>query len=125
SKTLEESADGLATTNKIMPKISDVDSRDLRLFHVKAATITSSKLHEDDNVANQNRHRNKLKNKLPKGICENASGNTKHHRSVPRSGAKPNAKTTGKIAKPASNETNTFIVTTQLAEDVKLTFLFK
>src|SRR5699024_4108616 len=76
SKTLEESADGIATTNKIMPKISDVDSRDLLLFFVNAATITSYKLNEDVNVANKNKIKNNLKNKLPKGICPKATGNT-------------------------------------------------
>src|SRR5699024_8393599 len=76
SKTLEESADGIATTNIIMPKISDVYSRDLLLFFVNAATITSYKLNEDVNVANKNKIKNKLKNKLPKGICPKASGNT-------------------------------------------------
>src|SRR5699024_4741395 len=73
----------MATTNKIMPKISDVDSRDLLLFFVKAATITSYKLNEDVNVANKNKIKNKLKNKLPKGICPKASGNSINKRLGP------------------------------------------
>src|SRR5699024_1150766 len=65
----------MATTNKIMPKISDVDSRDLLLFFVKAATITSYKLNVDINVANKHKIKNKHKNKQDKNTKTNKINN--------------------------------------------------
>src|SRR5699024_709259 len=77
------------------------------------------------NVANKNKSKNKLKKNPPNGNCPNAAGNTINNNPGPSAGSNPKAKTTGKIARPASNETKIFIPTTDPADDVKLTSRFK
>src|SRR5699024_4370149 len=53
------------------------------------------------------------------------AGNTINKSPGPSVGSNPNAKTTGKIASPASRDTKIFIVTTLPAEVVKLTSFSK
>src|SRR5699024_3748256 len=110
---------------KTIPKIHVTDFREYFPFAVNAATITSYKLKDDVNVANKNSSKNKLKNNDPNGNSANAAGKTINNKPVPSAGSKPKANTTGKIAKPANNETKMFIVTTVPAEEVKLTSRFK
>src|SRR5690625_2662999 len=80
---------------------------------------------EDVKIANKNNNKNKLKKTCPNGNCANAAGNTMNNKPGPSVGTEPSAKTTGKIANPANKETNIFILTTEPADDVKLTFRSK
>src|SRR5699024_4496986 len=122
---LEDSAEGIATINKITPKLHVTVLRLNFPLAVNAATIISYKLKDDVNVANKNNSKNKLKKTAPNGNSAKAAGNTINNNPGPSAGSKPNAKTTGKIAKPARSETKIFIPTTVPAEDVILTFFFK
>src|SRR5699024_11964090 len=86
----------------------------------KAATIISYKLNEDVNVANKNNNKKIAKNACPNGNCAKAAGNTINKSPGPSVGSNPNAKTTGKIASPASRETKIIIVKKLHAEAIKL-----
>ena len=123
-KVLSARAEGIAAIKIIMPrKIAEIALGTPLSF--KAATIISYKLNEDVNVANKNNNKKIAKNACPNGNCANAAGNTINKSPGPSVGSNPNAKTTGKIASPASKDTKIFIVTTLPAEVVKLTSFSK
>src|SRR5699024_2377932 len=123
-KILSARAEGIAAINMIIHR----KMAELALgppLSLKAAPIISYKLNEDVNVANKNNNKKIAKNASPNGNCAKAAGNTKNKSPVPSVGSKPNAKTSGKIASPASRDTKIFIVTTLPAEVVKLTSFSK
>src|SRR5699024_8244734 len=123
-KILSARAEGIAAINMIIPRKMVEIALGIPLSF-KAATIISYKLKEEVNVANKNNNKNIAKNACPNGNCAKAAGNTINKRPGPSAGSNPNAKTTGKIASPASKETKIFIVTTLPAEVVKLTSFSK
>lgn len=123
-KILSARAEGIAAINMIIPrKMAEIALGTPLSF--KAATIISYKLNEDVNVANKNNNKKIAKNACPNGNCAKAAGNTINKSPGPSVGSNPNAKTTGKIASPASRDTKIFIVTTLPAEVVKLTSFSK
>lgn len=123
--TLSVSAEGIAAINTIIPIIHAADFRESFPLAVIAATIISYKLNEDVNVAKNSKIKNKAKKNDPNGISPNAAGKTINNNPGPSVGSNPNAKTTGKIAKPAKKEVKIFNPTTDPADDVKLTSRFK
>src|SRR5699024_11334257 len=109
ANVLEESAEGIATINKTIPKIHVTDFREYFPFAVNAATIPSYKLKDDVNVANKNSNKNKLKNNDPNGNSANAAGKTINNKPGHSAGSKPKENTTGKIAKTANKQTKMYI----------------
>src|SRR5699024_8194071 len=121
---LSARAEGIDAINIIIPrKMADIALGTLLSF--KAATIIPYKLNYEVNVVNKNNNKKIVKNACPNGNCAKAAGNTINKSPGPSVGSNPNAKTTGKIASPASKETKIFIVTTLPAEVVKLTSFSK
>src|SRR5699024_941824 len=86
------------------PKMIEIVFREYFPFAVNAETIISYKLKEDVKIANKNNSKKSDKKIVPKGISPNAAGKTINSNGGPSSGAKPKAKTTGKIASPANKD---------------------
>ena len=118
-------ADGIEAINTRTPIITVIVVREIFHFSITAATIISYILNDEVNVANKNKIKNSAKKISPNGICENAAGNTINSNGGPLDTSKSNAKTTGKIASPAKNETKILNPTTEPAEFGKLTSFFK
>ena len=124
-KELYDNKAGNAAINTTTPRIIETVTRGTLNFSMMAATMISYKLNEDVSVANKNKSKNSAKNTSPNGICPKAAGSTIKSKPGPEAGSIPNENTTGKIASPASNDTNKVNITTEPAELGKLTSFFK
>jgi len=122
---LDDSAAGMPAMKTQNPLIQATFWRERLFFSVNAAVIISSILKDEVKTANKNNSKNNVKKRFPKAILPNASGSTTNNKPGPCAGSSPNAKTTGKIANPASKETKMFMMETEAADVGKLTFFPK
>src|SRR5699024_3798765 len=92
ANALDESADGIATTNSMAPNTQVVNTLDFP-FSLNAATMISYRLKEDVSVANKNNNKKMAKKTCPKGISANAAGNTINNKPGPSVRLNPKANT--------------------------------